>query len=515
MSILNFPPNPLLNQIHTSGKNSWKWNGESWVGLGTSETDSYLASNTVLVSANGGSIISAANGINFVNSDTTSVSVSIGISGNANVYVESLSGGGGGGGTVTFKIGDVITTSDISIENDATWLPCDGAIYNRSSYPQLANTIEANEYGLSNEPFSWGEGIDTGISSGGYPYLVDIEYGDGRYFLLNQLSSNVYYTSTDLQTWEEKQISYPFDNVYDILSYVKYANSTLVISNGTLSPTNNVYVTKDSGNTWLEINVPYSTNTNYNSYTGLVSNGNVFVFMDGVHSVTGNASVIFSYDGINWQEGDTKIKYPNKDAYLLKFGNNKWHYHSWNITNYMVYIHSSTDLVNWSITSSFYFGDLAYGVAYGRGKWFLLIGTPMTIYTSDDDCQTWQLSRKIVDNYNGLINEADGLWSFGDDCLVGTGELFASNYGYDTQSTLFSLNGYEYKPVALQYKNQIVEYTNGSIPKVANKIIFTDTTIGGNLILFTANTYPYDTNVSFSVPKINLKYPYKAYIKAS
>ena len=28
---INFPTSPTLNDVHTDGENSWKWNGTSWV----------------------------------------------------------------------------------------------------------------------------------------------------------------------------------------------------------------------------------------------------------------------------------------------------------------------------------------------------------------------------------------------------------------------------------------------------------------------------------------------------
>ena len=33
---LNFPANPSLNQVYTSGSQSWTWNGTAWVSSTTS-----------------------------------------------------------------------------------------------------------------------------------------------------------------------------------------------------------------------------------------------------------------------------------------------------------------------------------------------------------------------------------------------------------------------------------------------------------------------------------------------
>jgi hypothetical protein len=39
---INFPNSPNLNDIHSEGVNSWKWDGESWVSLGAESVQSNL-----------------------------------------------------------------------------------------------------------------------------------------------------------------------------------------------------------------------------------------------------------------------------------------------------------------------------------------------------------------------------------------------------------------------------------------------------------------------------------------
>lgn len=43
---LNFPTSPILNQIYTSGGNSWKWNGYAWDAYNLNDTIKRFAINT-------------------------------------------------------------------------------------------------------------------------------------------------------------------------------------------------------------------------------------------------------------------------------------------------------------------------------------------------------------------------------------------------------------------------------------------------------------------------------------
>lgn len=101
------------------------------------------ADNSVRVSANGGSTIAPANGINFVNTSSVTVSVTNGIDGNANVSFTSTGGGGGASSksitilnpTATDNITMFYTTSALTISK------CRTVLYNGTSTPNVRFSI--------------------------------------------------------------------------------------------------------------------------------------------------------------------------------------------------------------------------------------------------------------------------------------------------------------------------------------------------------------------------------------
>ncbi len=46
MAVLDFPASPLVNDIYTANGSSWKWNGESWIGV---QATNYLYTSCIYV----------------------------------------------------------------------------------------------------------------------------------------------------------------------------------------------------------------------------------------------------------------------------------------------------------------------------------------------------------------------------------------------------------------------------------------------------------------------------------
>lgn len=65
MSILNFPPNPIIGQRYTIGKNIWEWNGAAWIKIENLDklfnlvtaTNVFISSSTVSVSTTTGALV--------------------------------------------------------------------------------------------------------------------------------------------------------------------------------------------------------------------------------------------------------------------------------------------------------------------------------------------------------------------------------------------------------------------------------------------------------------------------
>lgn len=509
MSTLNFPSSPIANQIFSSGNTSWEWDGTSWISRGSPVTAASVAANSVRVSANSGSVIAPANGINFVNTTTVTVVVANGINGAANISFTSIGGGGGGGGSgeMELYVGDTYTTTDSNINLGGGWLACDGNVYTKTSYPELANVLANNYLGLSQEPIVWNQ-ITTNIDS---DLIIDISYGNGLYVAVTDgMEQNVYYKSSDLIIWTKHYL--PNTNSISSLTQVEYANSKWVMLPAQGTNGNSIFVSIDNAATWSEVIVPYPTGSYsyYGSDLTLAANANAFVLICGASGNSGNTWLSYSYDLITWQHPDSKLSgglygYPTVE---LKYANNYWV----GVSNDGRIIRSN-NLVDWS--SAVKITDSSYNtIAFGNNKWIVIESAPKFTHYSLDNGLTWNVKQTADSPFEQGLSAAY-IYEYVFNLSYGNGRFVYVN-GTKTGAHC-SFDGFNYVPYILaendiipMYPNNFCKYVNGQFIVCCSQPSFTS-----NTILFVSNTYSYNSTTQFSVPNITTTYPYKTWIKAT
>jgi hypothetical protein len=414
---------------------------------------------------------------------------------------QGTSGGGGAG----FTPGMIMISATPLSPPD--WLEANGAIYANSTYPNLRSNI-----GLLKEPVTWVAHPPTSnITMLNHAYTI--AYGHGVWITANgETGSNAYLKSTDnLVSWTQQTVSNTDPCTNGIGQTIKYANNTFIIKErNTFNPNVRLWTSSDNTASWTEVVTPIE-------FTGGVENFYFentiwMLYTSGTYTLNSNSYVATSGDGITWTSRDTKLA--NSGIYCLAFGNNIWV-----AIGFSGVVSTSYDGVTWTYQGSkFSNANFYYSLAYGDGKFIAIEDIqPHYVWYSYDGINWNPTNKSFVADYANISH------------------FYKLTYGIDRFHAVTDLNNYPISagPGAIAYSFDGFSWVQQQIvgspvpiywyyePTYVNDqtvlATVSDTFPNYNLIIYTSNTYSYNSANSFAVPVLTgppiFQPPTKFYIK--
>ncbi len=108
------------------------------------------------------------------------------------------------------------------------------------------------------------------------------------------------------------------------------------------------------------------------------------VFADGKFVCVGSRAIVYSTDGVNWNQATRPADFPQERVYSLAYGNGRWVAVSYGTGKSI----TSTDGINWTMNTSAVLSAVTCSIAYGNGIWIAVAAALGGYYTSKDGL-TW------------------------------------------------------------------------------------------------------------------------------